>query len=307
MTAEPVLVETSAGVVGVVLTSPPQPPRGAAVILPGVGSTRAGSNQMFVRIASSLAAAGVSSIRFDYPGTGESHFSPPRRWGETTREIIDWFRRTSGIAQVLLVADCSGVVAAHREVMSGRGVLGVAVVRPAFLGYWPRPSLRRRLRAVAGRVKRFPSTALLRLRYGPADPKIQTLWSKDELAGLARTGDLLVDLAERAPLWVLTADKDPATPVLGRLQDRLAGGVDYELEVLTGVVPGGPPRPGVAEIARSTALWAARRLGDVQACRTPISAGSGLWHEGVNAYQLRAPEGDSPRPAPTTRGDHANR
>ena len=138
MNVEPLLIETSPGVVGAVLVSPAQPPRGAAVILPGVGSTRAGSNQMFVRMASSLAAVGISSLRFDYPGTGESHLCGTRRWSETTAEIIAWFRARSDTPRVLLVADCSGVVAAHREVMSGRGVLGAAVVRPAFVGAWPR-------------------------------------------------------------------------------------------------------------------------------------------------------------------------
>jgi hypothetical protein len=229
---------------------------------------------MFVRMASSLADIGISSLRFDYPGTGESHLCPTNRWSETTAEIIAGFRERCGTPRLMLVADCSGVVAAHREVLSGREVLGVAVVRPAFLGAWPQPSRRRRLRAAGGRVKRFPRNSLLRLRHGAPDPKIQAIWSKDDFAGMAHTDDLLAELSRRAPLWVLTAETDPATPVLRGLHERLAAGMAYELEVLGANLTGEPSRPGVAEMARSTAAWAARRLGDDEASSTPVPAGS---------------------------------
>jgi hypothetical protein len=266
VTAEPVLIETCAGVIGAVIVSPVQPPRGAVAILPGVGSTRAGSNQMFVRMASSLAEVGVASIRFDYAGTGESHLCPPSRLSEATAQVIAWFRESCATS-LMLVADCSGVIAAHREVVSGRPVLGVAVVRPAFVAAWPRPSRRRRLRAAAGRVKRAPRDALLRLCHGAPDPKVLAIWMKTDLTALAHTGDLLAEISRRVPLWVLTAETDPATPVLHCLDDRLAAGVSYELEVLGRDRSGGASRPGVTEIARSTAAWADRLLGAVTPSR----------------------------------------
>jgi hypothetical protein len=273
MSAEPLLIETSSGVIGAVVVTPAGPPRGAVVILTGVGSTRAGSNQMFVEMASSLAAVGISSLRFDYPGTGESHLCTTSRWSQTTTEVIAWFRERCGTSRLLLIADCSGVVPAHREVISGRGVLGVGMVRPAFIGGWQRPSRRQRQRAAAGRVKRFPRSSLLRLRHGARDPKIQAIWSKADLAGMARTDDLLVEVSRRVPLWVLTAETDPATPVLRGLHERLAAGLAYELEVLGRNSVAEGPRPGVAEMARSTAAWAARRVGDDEKTRTPVSAG----------------------------------
>lgn len=296
MNVEPLLIETSPGVVGAVLVSPAQPPRGAAVILPGVGSTRAGSNQMFVRMASSLAAVGISSLRFDYPGTGESHLCGTRRWSETTAEIIAWFRARSDTPRVLLVADCSGVVAAHREVMSGRGVLGAAVVRPAFVGAWPQPSRGRRLRAAAGRARRFPRSSLIRLRHGAPDQKIQAIWSKHDLTGMAHTDDLLEELSRRAPLWVLTAETDPATPVLRGLHNRLAAGMAYELEVLGGGLTAECPRPGVAEMARSTAAWAVRRLGDEEASSTPVPPGSRPL--GLRVPSTRSTAGEEAHSAP---------
>ena len=275
MNAEPLLIETAHGVIGSVVVTPVSPVQGGAVILPGVGSTRAGSNQMFVRMAEALATAGVASLRFDYPGTGESHLGLTTRWRETTAEVTEWFRTRCGTPRLLLIADCSGVVGAHREVMSGRGVAGVAMVRPAFPEPWPRPSSRRRLRTAAGRVKRLPGTALLRLRHGRADPKIQGLWSKDDAPLMARTGELLVEISRRVPLWILTAVTDPATPVLRGLQERLDAGVAYELEILDGALSGGGSRPGVTEMARSTATWATRRLRERPLSEGPPAAGAG--------------------------------
>jgi len=274
MSVEPVLIETSAGAVGAVLTLPASPPRAAAVILPGAGgSTRSGLDQMFARLASSLAGIGVSSIRFDYPGSGESHLCRLSRWAEGSAEAIDWFQQDCGARPLLLVAECGGLLQAHREVMSGRDVLAVGLFLPPFqYGSYPLPlPLVRRLRGLAGRIKRLPGHWLLRVRYGPSDPKFSTMWPRGAYRAMARSEAMLVELSERVPLWVLSADADPSTRVLERLQDQLAAGIGYELEVLPSGSPVGSSPPGAAEIVRATTAWAAGRLDRAGESRVPLA------------------------------------
>jgi hypothetical protein len=113
---------------------------------------------------------------------------------------------------------------------------------------------------------------------------------------MAHTDDLLEELSRRAPLWVLTAETDPATPVLRGLHNRLAAGMAYELEVLGGGLTAECPRPGVAEMARSTAAWAVRRLGDEEASSTPVPPGSRPL--GLRVPSTRSTAGEEAHSAP---------
>ena len=68
----PFFVQASTGPVFGVVTTPPEP-RGAVVLCPGgwqAGNTN--SNRLLVRMAHELAGFGLSSVRFDWEGTGES-------------------------------------------------------------------------------------------------------------------------------------------------------------------------------------------------------------------------------------------
>ncbi|HBV95251.1 MAG: hypothetical protein ABSC16_09835 [Candidatus Dormibacteria bacterium] len=259
----PVLIETSGGVVGAMVTSPSGPPRGAAVILPGaLGSTRSGLNQVFARLASSLAAVGVSSLRLDYPGSGESHLCRMSSWEESTAETIEWFRRRCGERNPVLVAECAGLLPAYREVHAGRGVSGVGLFLipepPA-----PGPARRQRgwrARPLARWVWRLPRRLMFRVRYGPPDPRLVTIWPASAYRALGGSEAMLREIAARVPLWVLGAEADPVTAELRRLGDRLGPEADCELEVVGGTSTGGSSLPGAADVVRAVTRWVDRLL-----------------------------------------------
>ncbi len=273
MKIEPVLINTSGGVVGAMVTSPSGPPRATALIFQaGAGCTRSGLNQLQTRMAISFAGLGIRSLRFDYVGIGESHLGEPSRWADVSTEVVGWFRENWGADRPLVVAECAGILSAHVELLTGREVLAVGHVLPPMfsLTATSAPAGGRRARRIAGRVKRWPRSKLFRLRYGPPDPRLQTMWpssaylggggSLEELSrGRDGFGELLIGISKRAPLWILSSAADPSTAKLQAVHDRLAAGVDYQLEVIPR--PQGQGRlPGTAEVVKATEAWAIRRL-----------------------------------------------
>ena len=73
---EPVLIQTSAGVVGAIITLPACRPRGAVAIMHGRGSTHAGLNRVWAMLAASLAEAGISEHPHRPPGHGGEPLVP---------------------------------------------------------------------------------------------------------------------------------------------------------------------------------------------------------------------------------------
>jgi hypothetical protein len=271
MDVEPVLISTSAGAVGAVVTLPGGCEQGAVAILPGSRATRAGLNQVWALLASSLAAVGVCSIRLDYPGTAESHLCRTDRWEEGTAEAIDWFRqRTTGRCLVLM-AECGGLLPAYREVMKDpAGVSGVGVVLPS-VGMVGLAQLYHRARTVAGRAKRLAE----RVRYGPPDVLEREGWPREILRTLQHSNEMLVEISSRVPLWVLSSASDPSTAELLELNETLARGVSYELELAAPTLAGHCAFPGEREIVACATAWVSRHLGLADPSGPPASATAG--------------------------------
>jgi alpha-beta hydrolase superfamily lysophospholipase len=261
MDVEPVLIGTSAGAVGAVITTPRGEHRGAVAIFPGAGATRAGLNQVWATLAISLAALGVSSLRLDYPGTGESHLCRTDRWQEGTAETVDWFRKRTPGLRLGLVAHCGGLLPAYQEVMrdparvSGLGLVTPPVTAAALVGQ--PTSLNRRLRNVAGKARGLAQRA----RYGQPDVDDHNVWPGEISLALAHASDMLVDISARVPLWVLSTAADPATNELTALKERLTNGVAYELELAVPARRGGRELPGEREIVACATAWVSRNLG----------------------------------------------
>lgn len=241
MKTHPVILSTSAGPVGAVVTLPRGEVKGVAVTLPGWNSTRAGINQVWARLAVSLSSIGVGAVRFDYPGTGESHACQLDRWMEGTTEVIEWVRRRLGHERLLLVAECGGVVPAHFQVTRyPDGVAAVAHVLPAV--------------TVPGEAPRLPRV------FRITD---NTTWPRDVLEAGSRSNDMLVEIGQAVPLWVLAAPDDPATGLLAALLPALRAGVGFELEVAPPATKGPSHWPGEQEVVNCATAWAARHIGPV--------------------------------------------
>jgi hypothetical protein len=260
MENHPVLISTSAGPVGAMVTLPTGETKGVAVVYPGWNATRAGLNEVWTKLARSFSSVGISTVRFDYPGTGESHACRRDRWINGATEAVDWARRHLGHERLLLVSECGGILPAHAEVTRyPSGVVAVAYVLPLESAPGGAPYLRRalhRARAAVGLGRRARWIC-----YGAPDITAGTIWPRAVLEAAAlRSSDVLVDVARAVPLWVLCAPEDPATDQLNALLPRLRAGIEFELE-LAPPAPEGPSRfPGEQEVVDCVTAWAVGRL-----------------------------------------------
>ena len=147
-----VLIPTSAGPVGAVVTEPRVEPRCSLVLLPGGGDAgRSGINASWARAARAIAGRGLTVLRLDYVGTRESgvgyeyylddidewlaHGRRRYREAKLTRhryldEVIEWFRERTGNG-IGLAGSCAGGRDAARLASRQRDIVGVACLVPS--------------------------------------------------------------------------------------------------------------------------------------------------------------------------------
>ena len=201
MTDHPVLIPTTAGVLGGVVTDTDSAPSAAAVIFHGADSTRAGTNQVWAGVARALADLGVVTFRIDYPGYGESHEADPTNQLAAIGDAAAWFReRVSGVG-LLVVGVCAGVLPAAELALQDPDVRAFAAMTPPVFPTHdaispPRASPLSRL---AYRARRLPKRVFLGVRYG-----VRRNRRSRDVAMLGRAPDLMLALTERMPVWVLT-------------------------------------------------------------------------------------------------------
>ena len=96
---------------------------------------RIGPNRMSVRIARVLAATGVTSVRFDLSGLGDS---PPRRdrlsFGdaavEDTQDVMSQLEQTYGVRRFVLIGLCSGGAVSFKTALADERVVGMVLTNP---------------------------------------------------------------------------------------------------------------------------------------------------------------------------------
>lgn len=116
-----VMVPTSYGAIGGVISEPADEPRGTLLLLQGGGRCgRSGFNSIWARVARSLAGRGVTVLRCDFwgdgpmvavgrPGPGPMPIAPRAdRDFLPYREVISWFREHTGKDDLLLAGSCYG-------------------------------------------------------------------------------------------------------------------------------------------------------------------------------------------------------
>jgi pimeloyl-ACP methyl ester carboxylesterase len=158
----PVLIPTSAGPVGAVISEPERSAGIAMVYLPGGGDAeRAGINASWTRAARAISRRGVTVLRLDHPTYGESWMardgpmsmldavrlrylngtlSPEEvEWAaslwESTQlqilgETVDWFRARAGNLPLLVAGSCMGGYHAALLASTHPAVLAVAMLTP---------------------------------------------------------------------------------------------------------------------------------------------------------------------------------
>lgn len=216
MTDHPVLIPTSEGPVGGVVSEPEGALRAGLLLLPGYGRpARSGVNSFWTRTARDLAERGVAVLRIDYSREGETlpmgedvsgQANKRQLDGRLLDEVLPWFRgRLDGI-EMLLAGVCSGA----------RGAIELAG--------------RDHPDAVAGTFLIVPHLRVLEGAERPSAPSEGT----EELDDPDAVDPLVVDcfrtILSRAPSWILVGEHD--TPDVALLE-RLLGPTTHELEVET--------------------------------------------------------------------------
>ena len=221
MREHPVLVPTAVGTAGGVVAEPDGEPRGALVLLQGLGpSARAGVNAVWTHVARDLAALGLTVLRFDFACEGDSTLAgweAPREvgWRRSTdlamlRDVAPWFLERSGERELLLAGACHGARVGLEFAAHDPAARELFLVVPYLT--FREPHLRETP------PEELPGGAEPVWANGP------TLNSEEEIVAGFRAA------LSRAPAWVLVGGEEAAEvePYARRLRD---GERPLELEV----------------------------------------------------------------------------
>jgi pimeloyl-ACP methyl ester carboxylesterase len=254
MTDHPVLIRTSAGVLGGVVSDGGSDPSAAAVILHGAGSTRAGTNQVWTAVARELAELGVATFRVDYPGYGESHGADPADQLAAVGDALAWFRERVSDLSLLVVGVCAGVMPAAELALHDSGVRAFAAITPPLFSAEdpPLPSRAGSLTRLRHRARRLPKRAYLRVRYGVRRSR------RVRYPGMrAQAPGVLLALTERMPVWILSGEFDTMTPPVLELTPALVASGACRVDVVEGLALYSYPSPRSQEVQRERVLaWA---------------------------------------------------
>jgi dienelactone hydrolase len=231
MTDHPILIPTSRGPVGAIVSEPEGAPRGGLILFQGGGPpARCGVNAIWTRIAHDLAGLGLVVLRFDFACEAESvtvgmdaERDPGWRSAvdmPVTREVSAWFRRRAAV-ELIVAGSCYGARLAMELAAEDRRVEGAFLVTPYLAG-------------------------VRRAKPGVAAPQVAVAVRPDLQQGVrdplsAVTVDAAKAIVEReCPLWILVGERDG--PQALDLESRVGDGDGGVLSVE--VAPGIALHPG---------------------------------------------------------------
>jgi pimeloyl-ACP methyl ester carboxylesterase len=135
-TVEPLFV-THAGVHLAAAITLPSRPVALAVLLQGFGAPRSHRNRLWTFTAADLAAHGIASVRFDYPGMGDSTGqagweldAPPT---DAARAVIEKALEMVGVERFAVAGNCMGARMAVAIGATDPGCNSVGVILPGTL------------------------------------------------------------------------------------------------------------------------------------------------------------------------------
>lgn len=262
MRDHPLLLPTSGGPLGAVVTEPEGEPRAALMFMHGgAPSGRSGHNAIWARVARELSQLGVAVLRIDYPNQRESSVGQAdgldgaellgwpriRRDMALLREALSWFRERAGAPQAFVAGACYGGRLAIHLGAEDPSISGLLLIVP-YVG---------RVRSRRERVRRA-----LGLRAGYRDAR--TALDRAAVGDLARVLD-------RAAVTTLLGEKDPEDAdalreAVGRTPQAL------ELQVAPGIALHPVVTPAAqAEVLERMIGWAS---GALEGSRPAGTAGS---------------------------------
>ncbi|HJP66944.1 MAG TPA: hypothetical protein VKA30_11655 [Actinomycetota bacterium] len=193
MSDHPVLIPTSIGPIGGMVSEPDGERRAAAILSAGVGGERFGVNQLWTSLARDLASEGLVTLRPDYPGgKGDSLMAAKDARPAPFMEVVSWFRQRTPGLDLLLLGSCYGARLAVSVGVQEQDVLGVAFITPTFVR-WKRRGDRGEQESLVSRAKRKIKKKVGQVAPLPLDP---------------RFGEAVTVALERMPVWAIVGERD---------------------------------------------------------------------------------------------------
>jgi hypothetical protein len=210
VTDHAVLIPTSAGPIGAIISEPNDVPVASLFLLVGggrlvaVGAGRYGTASLLARTFRDVASLGVVTFRFDYPAVNESHMA--ERTNDPydlsiLREVMSWFHtRTAGLPR-LLAGVCFGSQLAVLLAQELEDVAGVALITPTL------------------HIARGPQDAVGLGSTSPGRSDVD-----------ARTTQALSSILGRIPVWAFGGERElPGIEALRAAVGPRAAEIDVEL------------------------------------------------------------------------------
>jgi dienelactone hydrolase len=246
VTDHPVIIPTSIGPIGGMVSEPEGEQRAAAVVLSGVNGRRFGVNQVWTHIGWDLAAQGYVTLRADYPGgSGDSSLARNTKEFLPFWDVVRWFReKLPEDLNLLVVGSCWGArlaaVMGSKEMVED--LLGIAFIVPAF-------RLRRDNEPLKDKVRRKVAKKLGKNSTLPVDRRLV-----EAVAGAL----------QRTKVWALVGERDHRSrSEMTTLQNELArrGISGLEIDQVPGLLLHGQPSLDAQRVTRERVVeWAAQQL-----------------------------------------------
>ena len=166
---------------------------------------RIGPNRMSVRIARVLAAAGVTSVRFDLSGLGDS---PPRRDRlsfadaavEDTQDVMSQLEQTYGVRRFVLIGLCSGGAVSFKTALADERVVGMVLINPNGLDHDEEWTAQVKQRAQGRRYRRLAlhsRTSWLKALSGEINYRVLAAFLRSLVGQVVRRNEKVGAIASR--------------------------------------------------------------------------------------------------------------
>ena len=246
MTDHPVLIPTSVGPFGGMITDPGDA-KAAAILVAGQGGRRFGVNQLWTSIAWDLADRGVLVLRLDYPGgQGDSSLANKDGSPKPLREILTWFRQRIDGRGIVLLGSCYG---ARLSAIIGSiedDIIGVGLITPTFVR-WNRKDAE--ADSLGSKVRRRAKKQIGKFVPQALDPFIV---------------QAVIQAHQRTNVWAMVGEKDHRSMTdLGRVQElfRKEGHDPFEVEEIPGLILHTQPSLGGQQTTKErVGAWVSRLL-----------------------------------------------